>query len=116
MRPWIEHYGVWEPIEASFIRGRLKPGMTLLDIGANVGYFSILGARAVGPSGTVVAIEPEPANYALLCANIWDARVAVTSSRSGLRQAVSAVRSLSRYLRTTAGIIAASWSDRASGF
>ena len=75
MRPWIEHYGVWEPIEASFLRARLKPGMTLLDIGANVGYFSILGARSVGPSGTVVAIEPEPANYALLCANIWEARV-----------------------------------------
>ena len=48
MRPWIEHYGVWEPIEAGFLRARLKPGMTLLDIGANVGYFSILGARAVG--------------------------------------------------------------------
>ena len=75
MRPWIEHYGVWEPIEASFLRARLKPGLTMLDIGANVGYFSILGARAVGPAGTVVAIEPEPANYALLCANIWDARV-----------------------------------------
>ena len=64
--------------------------MTLLDIGANVGYFSLLGARAVGPAGTVVAIEPEPANYALLCANIWDARVgnvepirAAASSYSG---------------------------------
>jgi FkbM family methyltransferase len=75
MRPWIEHYGVWEPVEASFLRGRLKPGMTLLDIGANVGYFSLLGSQSVGPSGTVVAIEPEPANYALLCANIWEARV-----------------------------------------
>ena len=75
MKPWIEHYGVWEPAEASFLRARLKPGMTLLDIGANVGYFSILGAGIVGPSGTVVAIEPEPVNYALLCANIWNARV-----------------------------------------
>jgi len=91
MRPWIEHYGVWEPIEASFLRTRLKPGMTLLDIGANVGYFSILGARAVGPAGTVVAIEPEPSNYALLCANIWEARVrnvvpvrAAASSFSGV--------------------------------
>jgi FkbM family methyltransferase len=75
MKPWIQHYGLWEPAEANFLRARLKPGMTLLDIGANVGYFSILGARIVGPSGTVVAIEPEPVNYALLCANIWNARV-----------------------------------------
>jgi len=75
MRPWIAHYGTWEPVETGFLRGRLEPGMTLLDIGANVGYFSILGARAVGPSGTVIAIEPEPANYALLCANLWESRV-----------------------------------------
>ena len=76
MRPWIAHYGTWEPLEADFLRARLKPGMTMLDIGANVGYFSILGARAVGPAGRVVAIEPEPTNYALLCANLWDARAA----------------------------------------
>jgi FkbM family methyltransferase len=74
MRPWIAHYGTWEPAEARFLRGRLAAGMTLVDIGANVGYFSILGARAVGPSGTVIAIEPEPTNYALLCANLWEAR------------------------------------------
>jgi FkbM family methyltransferase len=73
MRPWIAHYGTWEPSESAFLRARLRPGMTLLDVGANVGYFSLLGARAVGPSGTVVAVEPEPANYALLCANLWQA-------------------------------------------
>ena len=74
MRPWIAHYGTWEPQESGFLRARLRPGMTLLDIGANVGYFSVLGAQAVGPSGTVVAIEPDPTNYALLCANLWEAR------------------------------------------
>jgi len=72
MRPWIAHYGTWEPAETGFLRARLAPGMTLLDIGANVGYFSVLGARAVGPSGTVIAIEPEPANYA----HLWEARAA----------------------------------------
>ncbi len=74
MMPWIAYHGTWEPDESAFLRSRLAPGMTLLDIGANVGYFSILGARSVGPTGTVVAIEPEPANYALLCANLWEAR------------------------------------------
>ena len=74
MTPWIAHHGTWEPDESAFLRSHLKPGMTFLDVGANVGYFSILGARIVGPSGAVVAIEPEPTNYALLCANLWEAR------------------------------------------
>jgi FkbM family methyltransferase len=40
----------------------LTPGATFLDVGANVGFFSLLAARLVGPSGMVYAIEPVPAN------------------------------------------------------
>lgn len=69
--PWIRHYHTWEPDEGTFVRGLLKPGMTVVDIGANVGYSSLLFARLVGPTGRVLAIEPDTANYALLCANIW---------------------------------------------
>ncbi|HUS31299.1 MAG TPA: FkbM family methyltransferase, partial [Kofleriaceae bacterium] len=45
---------------AKFIRGRLKPGDTFYDIGANVGFFSLLAAGIVGDSGSVYAFEPEP--------------------------------------------------------
>ena len=38
----------------------LRPGMTALDIGANFGYYSVLFAHAVGPTGCVVAFEPNP--------------------------------------------------------
>ncbi len=38
----------------------LRPGMTVLDIGANFGYYTVLFAQAVGPAGKVVAFEPNP--------------------------------------------------------
>jgi FkbM family methyltransferase len=43
-----------------FVRQRLKPGATFLDIGSNVGFFSLLAAQLVGPEGRVYAFEPEP--------------------------------------------------------
>jgi FkbM family methyltransferase len=45
--------------------------MRFLDIGANMGYFSVLGSQLVGPSGSVVAVEPDPRNLQLLRANLW---------------------------------------------
>lgn len=72
MTPWITHYRSWEPDEGAFMRSVLQPGMIVLDVGANVGYSSLLCAQAVGGSGWVIAIEPDPANHALLCANVWN--------------------------------------------
>ena len=48
----------------------LTPGMGVVDIGAHVGYYSLLAARAVGPTGRVYSFEPEPHNFALLLKNI----------------------------------------------
>lgn len=47
-----------------------KPGQVVIDAGANVGVFTSLGARLVGPSGRVVAIEPHPDNFAQLSRNV----------------------------------------------
>jgi FkbM family methyltransferase len=41
-----------------------------IDVGANVGYTTLVAARAVGPTGTVIAIEPHPDNLALLRENL----------------------------------------------
>ena len=60
----------YEPEEAAFLQQSLKPGMTMIDVGANVGFMALLAAKAVGPSGTVLAIEPDPGNGELLRANI----------------------------------------------
>lgn len=68
--PALRDEGRWEPEEGEWLRARLRPGMVVVDVGANVGYHALLTAAVVGESGRVIAIEPEPLNYALLCANI----------------------------------------------
>ena len=45
-------------------------GMTVIDIGANIGYFTLIAAKLVGPSGKIFAFEPDPYNYALLKRNV----------------------------------------------
>ena len=49
-----------------FIRKILKPGDTFLDIGANVGFYTLLAASIVGDTGQVIAIEPNPKIYSKL--------------------------------------------------
>ncbi|HEX9988535.1 MAG TPA: FkbM family methyltransferase [Chloroflexia bacterium] len=60
----------WEPLETSIIENELKEGDVVLDIGANIGYYTILAARRVGPRGRVFAFEPDPRNFALLQKNL----------------------------------------------
>lgn len=65
----IREEGVWEPYETSLLLGLLQPGDVFLDVGANIGYFSVLAASLVGGSGAVFAFEPDPDNFRLLSAN-----------------------------------------------
>jgi FkbM family methyltransferase len=56
----------YEPDVTQVFRRVLRPGMGVLDIGANIGYFSMLSAALVGAAGYVLAVEPNPANIRLL--------------------------------------------------
>jgi FkbM family methyltransferase len=58
--------GSYEPEVSAALRGELTEGATFVDIGANIGWFSLLAASLVGPTGRVIAIEPNPRNVALL--------------------------------------------------
>ncbi|MBK9062262.1 MAG: FkbM family methyltransferase [Acidobacteria bacterium] len=62
--------GVWEPSETTAFLAHLREGMCVFDVGANIGYYTLLAARAVGSSGRVWAFEPEPHNFALLTRNV----------------------------------------------
>lgn len=66
----LRETGVWEPFETDLLRRQLRPGDRVLDVGANIGYFSLVSAACVGEQGKVYAFEPEPQNFALLEENI----------------------------------------------
>lgn len=60
----------WEPFEMGVFLSGLKPGMTVVDVGASFGFYTCLAARSVGPSGKVYAFEPYIPTYNLLVRNI----------------------------------------------
>ncbi len=60
----------FEPYTVEMFRRTLRPGATVVDVGAQFGYFSLVAARGVGPRGRVFAFEPVPANLELLRRNI----------------------------------------------
>jgi len=67
---YVYIFGVWEPTISQWIIDHLRPDDVVLDIGANVGYVSLLAASRVGPSGTVFAFEPVPPIIDKLTANV----------------------------------------------
>ncbi len=68
----VARTGSYEPEVSAALRARLGPGATFVDVGANIGWFSILAASLVGPTGRVVAVEPNPDNVALLLRSAED--------------------------------------------
>src|SRR5438552_1598218 len=58
--------GIYEPEQTTLFRTYLSRGDQVLDIGASVGYYSLLSARLVGESGSVVSFEPDPQNLKFL--------------------------------------------------
>ncbi len=52
--------GTYEPEISALLQPTFKYGWTTMDIGANIGYFTLLVARLVGPKGRVIAFEPFP--------------------------------------------------------
>jgi FkbM family methyltransferase len=60
----------YEPAETRLITGALRPGDVFVDIGANIGFFTTLASRLVGPGGRVIAFEPDPDHCATLRSNL----------------------------------------------
>jgi len=62
--------GIYEQDTTLAIRGLLGPGETFIDIGANEGWFSVLGATLVGPRGRVLTCEPQERLWPVILKNI----------------------------------------------
>lgn len=61
---------LYEYEETAFVRSVVTKGMTFIDVGANIGFYSLIAAGLVGDSGSVIAIEADPFNYQKLVTNI----------------------------------------------
>jgi len=70
MLPALQQDGKWEPDERKWIEDHVVEGTLALDVGANGGYHAVTIARKVGPTGRVLALEPDPFNFQLLLANL----------------------------------------------
>lgn len=68
--PWIVLDGLWETHVTQWLQDTLRPGEVFVDVGANVGYFTLLGGLLVGPQGRVVAVEAHPGLAELLRRNV----------------------------------------------
>ena len=69
--------GCYEPVNTFLFKQILRPGGTAVDVGANIGYFTLLAASLVGESGRVIAAEAHPRNFEILAAAV---------ERNGLKQ------------------------------
>lgn len=78
MRPYLERHGTWEPEEAELLGQFFRPGLRFLDVGANVGYFSLLvGTRC--PGAVIHAFEPHPLTSQVLALNAWNSGADITT-------------------------------------
>lgn len=62
--------GAFEKHFSMKFRESLQPGMTVVDIGANIGYYTLIASKGVGKEGKVISYEPEPENLGFLVASL----------------------------------------------
>jgi FkbM family methyltransferase len=69
-RHYLLHGSSFDPAELEFMRDALAPGATAIDVGANVGVYTITAALRVGTTGRVIAVEPDADYLPRLRANL----------------------------------------------
>ncbi len=92
LQRYIYFFGFWEPNISCAVTDMLKSGDVFVDVGAHVGYDTLLAASLVGGSGSVYSFEADPNTYAFLAAhidinkltNVIAMNVAVTNQRGSV--------------------------------
>ena len=85
-------FNVYEKSESKFIKSSCFEGMNILDIGANIGYYTALFSQLAGVNGTVIAVEPDEESYKYLTKsvnsfnykNVFSFRLAASDNRQKL--------------------------------
>jgi FkbM family methyltransferase len=70
LAPWLLLDGLWESHVTAWMHETIREGHVFVDVGANVGYFTLLAGRLVGPRGRVVAVEAHPGLVDILRRNV----------------------------------------------
>ena len=86
-------YGNWEPELRELVKANVRNGSIAVDVGAHIGYYSLLLSRLVGPTGQVYSFEPVPPNFSFLtenlkmngCANVEAVNRAVLDRQTQIR-------------------------------
>lgn len=77
MRPYLDINGTWEKEEGDLLLSIARPGVRFADIGANVGYFSLLIAKNF-PGASIHSFEPHPMTSSVLALNAWNSGADIT--------------------------------------
>ncbi len=67
---WLRYHGIWEPELTNLAMRILRGGATVIDVGANIGYYTCLFSKIVGASGSVHSFEPVPWSFEQLSRNV----------------------------------------------
>lgn len=89
--------GRYEPQETILLRELLRPGQTFVDVGANWGYFTLVGASCVGASGRVIAVEADPRACRALEANLSRNRLTSVTVAEAAADAATGTMELRSY-------------------
>jgi FkbM family methyltransferase len=90
---WLHRCGFMGGVETRLFRNLLRPGMRVVDVGANVGLYTLLTSRLVGEAGRVYAFEPEPTLFASMRDNcVANQAVNVTPVQCALGDSAGHVR------------------------
>lgn len=82
-------FGIHDPFEIELFRKSIDKGMKVVDVGANIGYYTVIAGVRVGDSGQVFAYEPEEKNFNLLQRNISENKLScVKTFKMGLSDKV----------------------------